>query len=764
MFAGTHRKNSHPSPCSRQRVVRVSALVLGCAVACPTLGGAKNQTLREPDQYRGGSPASSQWQPGEPRNTILAEGSTITIPLVVSAQETDGEVTSTTFYVANHSDSSTTATFRFRGDDGTDLELPVATDPANAMSSAVDLKSSHDLELDGAEADQVVIRQATPSKAGWAEVTSVPAAPLSVKATTVRTLTTTKRDFNEIDPTPAYRQAWLVVDNTGGYSTDLVLVSGRTDKAQSFHLEFESGDTSCDATVEVPAMGRTTVEISDSLSCSSDLLGTVEVNAAGPFTGIAKVSASEQDDTFIRTLVGFPDMGPTPLEAWTVSEGSVQFEHLSSEGCIDLDSQMLVGVSYTVHDSVWQARADEAAEWADLAGTEKTGSLCAYSPTEPGAYRGVADITIDGIPGLYSSSGTITKTAAPLSVGGYAPIPSFVVSEESVQFGSLSAQCVSSSELIQVDWVSYEIHSSKWQRRDDEDSDWADVDGTAKTGQICAHDPATAGQYRAVAEVSRNGVRGTYVSSNILTEEPPPSSATPTSQSSGEECSTLVGCFIPLPAGSFRMGSDSSDAEDDETPLTQVTIGEGVQIAKYELTHAQWELIMGRPAAYVESDCEETCPISAVAFIGISDIKIDVFMELLNGRDTEFTYRLPTEAEWEYAARAGTTGDRYGNLDDIAWHGGNSNNEIHPIGQKLPNAWGFYDMLGNVYEWVQDYYGDYPGGSVTDPTGPQSGSRRVARGGSYVSDASEARAPNRKRYSPGYVLPHLGFRLARVRR
>ena len=332
-----------------------------------------------------------------------------------------------------------------------------------------------------------------------------------------------------------------------------------------------------------------------------------------------------------------------------------------------------------------------------------------------------------------------------------------------MQFGGLSGACVSSDQPIQVDLATYAIHSSKWQRRDDANGAWADLDGTSQTGQICAHSPASAGQYRAVAEVTRNGVMGTYVSSNFITEAPP--ATPPAGQPGGEECSDLVGCFIPLPAGTFQMGSDSDDAQSDETPLTQVTISPGVQLAKYELTHAQWELIVGRSAAYVESDCEDTCPIVSVAFIGISEIRVPLFLELLNARDTEFTYRLPTEAEWEYAARAGTTGDRYGNVDDIAWHAGNSSNEIQSVGTKQPNAWGFYDMLGNVYEWVQDYYGPYPGGSVTDPTGPATQSRRrVARGGSYLGAASDARAPNRDSKDMGWLSPQIGLRLARVRK
>ena len=134
---------------------------------------------------------------------------------------------------------------------------------------------------------------------------------------------------------------------------------------------------------------------------------------------------------------------------------------------------------------------------------------------------------------------------------------------------------------------------------------------------------------------------------------------------------------------------------------------------------------------------------------------------------------MPTEAEWEHAARAGTSGDTYaGNLTDpygrdpvlerIAWYDENSGDRRHPVGQKAPNAWGLHDMLGNVWEWVQDWYGDYPGGAVTDPGGPGSGSNRVNRGGSLVGVAWYCRAPNRSRSSPGTRNFDLGFRLLRT--
>jgi formylglycine-generating enzyme required for sulfatase activity len=122
--------------------------------------------------------------------------------------------------------------------------------------------------------------------------------------------------------------------------------------------------------------------------------------------------------------------------------------------------------------------------------------------------------------------------------------------------------------------------------------------------------------------------------------------------------------------------------------------------------------------------------------------------------------RLPTEAEWEYAARAGTTGSRYGDLDRIAWYNGNSGNTTQAVGQKQANAFGLYDMLGNVWQWVADWHAGYPSGTQRDPAGPTSGQYRALRGGSWVNDARHARASYRGRNEPEYRYSPIGVRCA----
>ena len=214
--------------------------------------------------------------------------------------------------------------------------------------------------------------------------------------------------------------------------------------------------------------------------------------------------------------------------------------------------------------------------------------------------------------------------------------------------------------------------------------------------------------------------------------------------------------FVWIPPGEFRMGSTGSEADDDERPVTRVRISRGFWLGKYEVTQDEWAAVMGsNPSGF--SGCGR-CPVETVSWEDAQE-----FMARLNRQEGREVYRLPTEAEWEYAARAGTTGDRYGHVDSISWHWGNSRAQPQPVGGKAPNAWGLHDMLGNVFEWVEDRYGDYPGGTMIDPRGPRSRWHRVVRGGSWFNVARRARAPDRDGAGPGSRSFYLGFRLLRIR-
>ena len=214
--------------------------------------------------------------------------------------------------------------------------------------------------------------------------------------------------------------------------------------------------------------------------------------------------------------------------------------------------------------------------------------------------------------------------------------------------------------------------------------------------------------------------------------------------------------FVWVPAGEFQMGSTSSEAGRDERPVTQVRISRGFWMGKYEVTQAQWEAVIGsNPSGF--KNCGLDCPVEQVSWQDVQE-----FIRKLNERGSGNRYRLPTEAEWEYAARAGTTGDRYGSLDAIAWWSDNSDSRTHQVGQKAPNAWGLRDMLGNVWEWVQDGYDDYPGGTVTDPVGSGSGLPRNFRGGGWGSHSGRCRSTYRFSVEATLFDIDVGFRLART--
>ncbi len=224
-----------------------------------------------------------------------------------------------------------------------------------------------------------------------------------------------------------------------------------------------------------------------------------------------------------------------------------------------------------------------------------------------------------------------------------------------------------------------------------------------------------------------------------------------------------------IPAGTFLMGAypGEQDAHKDEMPQHAATVSRGFWLGQFEVTQAQWRAVMGTsPWAgqqYVAEggDCPAVC---------VSWDDAQAFIAKLN-QQTGKSFRLPTEAEWEYACRAGSTtrfywGDDPGldNIDAYVWWKGTvaitDEQCARPVGRKRPNAWGLYDMAGNVFEWCQDWHGTYPDGTAIDPAGPSAGTRRVERGGGWMNIGGHGRSARRGHDKPSAAFEDLGFRLA----
>ena len=218
--------------------------------------------------------------------------------------------------------------------------------------------------------------------------------------------------------------------------------------------------------------------------------------------------------------------------------------------------------------------------------------------------------------------------------------------------------------------------------------------------------------------------------------------------------------LVLIPVGKFMMGSpDSERGRDkifqDEGPQHEVTLSKPFYVAVTEVTQAQYQRVMGtNPSEFKGA----TNPVELVSWNEATE-----FCKRLSEKSRQ-AVRLPTEAEWEYACRAGTAtafsfGDAESALGDYAWYEENSGETTHPVGQKKPNAWGLYDMHGNVLEWCADWYGDYPKGAVTDPQGPASGPSRVLRGGSWKLVPSVCRSACRFMYIQVIRNINIGFRV-----
>ena len=219
----------------------------------------------------------------------------------------------------------------------------------------------------------------------------------------------------------------------------------------------------------------------------------------------------------------------------------------------------------------------------------------------------------------------------------------------------------------------------------------------------------------------------------------------------------------PIAAGTFAMGSPETESgrSGDEGPVTRVTLTKAFWLGKTEVTQREWTAVMGsNPSHFKGGDrpVENVSWDDAVAFCR----KLTERERAAGRIPAGFAYTLSTEAQWEYACRAGTTGPFAGaSLDALGWYDANSGKETKPVRQKQANAWGLHDMHGNVWEWCADWYADkLPGGSVRDPSGPNSGSNRVNRGGSWGIFASVCRSAIRDGTVPGNRLLNLGFRLA----
>jgi formylglycine-generating enzyme required for sulfatase activity len=240
--------------------------------------------------------------------------------------------------------------------------------------------------------------------------------------------------------------------------------------------------------------------------------------------------------------------------------------------------------------------------------------------------------------------------------------------------------------------------------------------------------------------------------------------------------------FVLIPAGEFMMGS--SDGVDNEKPVHRVRISQSFELGKYEVTQAEWEAVMKNNPSHFKGS---NLPVESVSW---DDAQ--AFIKKLNAKNDGYSYRLPTEAEWEYACRAGSSVDDAGSLAAMAWFGGNSGKtrlnvdeifrtarghyrkrlddngaQTHPVGQKQANAWGLYDMHGNVWEWCQDWYDKdyYKNSPVADPSGPGTGSHRVTRGGGWGDIAVRCRSAVRGARPPAAQADEgFGFRLVRTPR
>jgi formylglycine-generating enzyme required for sulfatase activity len=322
-------------------------------------------------------------------------------------------------------------------------------------------------------------------------------------------------------------------------------------------------------------------------------------------------------------------------------------------------------------------------------------------------------------------------------------------------------------------WGLYDVHGNAWEWCQDRYSrryeakeqvdptgpakDWGDrvIRGGARFGKPTTCSSTCRNAYEGDYRLKDTGLRVVLASAEVVpvvkpTDEKPPLSfeqriSSPKEKARLEKLGAVrnsVGMLLmPISSGEFMMGYAESKYEQ---PVHKVKITKSFHMGATEVTQAQWQAVMGNnPSFIIGADR----PVENISWGECQE-----FVKKLSEKEGK-TYCLPTEAEWEYACRAGSTtkfyfGDDVAPLGDYAWHGANSNVQTHPVGQKKANAWGLYDMYGNVWEWCQDRIARYEEGEQIDPTGGTKGSQRVFRGGAWYNGTHRCRSASRKSRHP----------------
>lgn len=330
-------------------------------------------------------------------------------------------------------------------------------------------------------------------------------------------------------------------------------------------------------------------------------------------------------------------------------------------------------------------------------------------------------------------------------------------------------------------------------------------DADCISGYTCVYAPSASGDWWCVRKSISDDTSTGPDTSDTNTNTDTDADTSGSQPIPGEQRAFGPSAYRYIPAGTFTMGSPvgeiGRDSPSDELQH-QVTLTEGFWLKETEVTQAEWTALMGNDPSYWVTTCGPNCPVEMVAWWDVlaycNALSVNQGFTpcyTLTGctgtpgardyncasaeRHTDCTgFRLPTEAEWEFAARAGTTTALYlGNLtetgcektlldpllDTMGWYCGNSGDIKHPVAQKTPNAWGLYDMSGNVWEWVWDWYGGtYEDAPQTDPSGPATGDTRVFRGGAWFAHAQFCRSAQRFTYEPAVHNNSLGFRPVKV--